>query len=138
ASAMPAAELARRGVVTVAHRNGGFTEREIPARDFFVDLLTTSLQPGEIITGVRLPMAQGRAGGAYVKIRNKASHYALAGAAVMLQMGDHGTCKHASIPLTGVGSKHVRRERAENALRCHKLAESGIPEAANAAKGHVR
>ena len=132
AADMPAAALALDAVLIVAHLNGGFTEREIPARDFFVDLLTTSLQPGEIITGVRLPVVQGRAGGAYVKIRHKASHYALAGAAVMLQMGDDGTCNNASIALTGVASKPFRLERAESVLRGSKLEDSAIREAANA------
>jgi aerobic carbon-monoxide dehydrogenase medium subunit len=135
ASDLPAAALALDAVLIAAHLNGGVTEREIPARDFFVDLLTTSLQPGEIITGVRLPVVQGRAGGAYVKIRNKASHYALAGAAVMLQVGDDGTCNNASIALTGVASRPFRLERAESALRGSKLEDSAIRDAANAANG---
>jgi carbon-monoxide dehydrogenase medium subunit len=133
ASDLPAAALALDAVLIAAHLNGSVTEREIPARDFFTDLLTTALEPGEILTGIRLPTTQGRAAGAYVKIRNKASHYALAGAAVMLRMGDDGTCSNASIALTGVASKPFRLERAEGILRGSKLEESAIREAANAA-----
>jgi aerobic carbon-monoxide dehydrogenase medium subunit len=132
---LPAAALALDAVLIAAHLNGSVSERDIPARDFFVDLLTTALQPGEIVTGIRLQMVQGRAGSAYVKIRNKASHYALAGAAVMLQMQDDGTCANASIALTGVASRPFRLERAESILRGSKLEDSAIREAANTASG---
>src|SRR5580700_8157888 len=30
-------------------------DREIPAGEFFVDYLTTALEPGEILTGIRVP-----------------------------------------------------------------------------------
>jgi carbon-monoxide dehydrogenase medium subunit len=75
--------------------------------------MTSALEPGEILTSIRIPAVPGRAGSAYVKIRNKASHYALAGAAVVLQIGGDGTCSNASIALTGVASKPFRLERAE-------------------------
>jgi len=133
ASDLPAAALALDAVLVVSHLNGSISEREIAARDFFVDLLTTALEPGEILTGVRLAMPQGKAGSAYVKIRNKASHYALAGVAAVLRVGDDGVCQDAAIALTGVASKPFRVERAESVLRGSTLEDSAVREAANAA-----
>src|ERR1700685_93920 len=53
---LPAVALALDAVM-VARGPGG--EREIAASDFFVDFLTTALQPGEILTGVRVPKLDG-------------------------------------------------------------------------------
>jgi carbon-monoxide dehydrogenase medium subunit len=42
--------------------------RTIPAREFFVDMLTTQLKHGEILTQVRVPVMKPRTGGAYEKL----------------------------------------------------------------------
>jgi aerobic carbon-monoxide dehydrogenase medium subunit len=132
AADLPAAVLALDATLIAARPGdgGGSSDREIPAREFFVDLLTTALEPGEILTGVRVPMLSGRTGSAYVKIRNKASHYALVGAAVVLQMGEDGICSNAAIAITGAAATPFRLERAENALRGTRLEPGDINNAA--------
>lgn len=133
AADMPAAALALDAVLTVASAGGN--SREIPANEFFVDLLTSALQPGEILTKIRIPKPSGRTGSAYVKVRNKASHYALVGAAVMLGLDGDGTCNSASIGITGAASKAFRAEAAENALKGTKLSDSDIQNAIGAVGG---
>lgn len=59
--------------------------RTIAADDFFVDLFTTALEPGEMIVSVRFPIVQ-RA--AYVKLRQPASRFALVG--VFVAQGENG------------------------------------------------
>ena len=89
AHADPAADyptlLIALGAKIVATGSNG--EREIAAGDFFVDLFTTSLQPGEIVTEVRIPAGNG-SGAAYVKHRHPASSYAVVGVAAVV--GDAG------------------------------------------------
>src|SRR5262249_18586469 len=64
------------------------TGGDIPAGDFFTDLFTTALASGQLLTGVRVPTSNGKTASAYIKVRNKASHYALVGAAAVLTMAD--------------------------------------------------
>ena len=104
--------------------------REIAASDFFVDLFTTALEPGEIITAIRVPRSGGRSGAAYVKVRNKASHYALVGAAAVVTLGDDGSCSDIAVAITGASAKPFRLEALENALRGTRLEENDLNGAA--------
>jgi aerobic carbon-monoxide dehydrogenase medium subunit len=100
--------------------------REIPASDFFVDLFTTALEPGEIITAIRVPRTGDRTGAAYVKVRNKASHYALVGAAAVVSLDGDGSCREISVALTGAASKPFRVQECENTLRGTRLEENDL------------
>jgi carbon-monoxide dehydrogenase medium subunit len=135
---MPAAILALDAVMIAASLQGSngtssTTTREIAAGDFFVDLLTSALEPGEILTTIRLPKLPQGAGSAYVKIRNKASHYALVGVAVVLGLDGDGTCSHASVAITGAGAHAFRDSEVENALKGTKLESGDISNAAGKA-----
>ena len=55
------------------------TSREIAAEDFFVDLFTTSIKSGELLTGVTVPAMEGAA--VYLKHRHPASSFAVVGVA---------------------------------------------------------
>jgi carbon-monoxide dehydrogenase medium subunit len=61
----PTALLALDAVVEVTSVDGS---RRIPAREFFVDLLTTALRPGELVTAVEIPVQPWSAGVAFVKL----------------------------------------------------------------------
>lgn len=100
--------------------------REIAASDFFVDLFTTALEPNEIITAIRVPRGNGNTKSAYIKVRNKASHYALVGAAAVLTMADDGTCSDASVAITGAAAKPFRLEGVENALKGTRLGDEDL------------
>ena len=62
-------------------------ERSLSAREFFVDILTTALQPDEILTEIRVPAMAPRTGSAYEKFPNPASRYAIVGAAAVADAG---------------------------------------------------
>src|SRR6267142_2162214 len=85
----PAAIIALDADMVVARKNG---ERTIKADDFFVDLLTTALDAGEILREIRIPKPAGRFGHAYEKVRHPASGFAVVGVAVALQIGAQGSC----------------------------------------------
>ncbi len=83
--------------------------RSIPADEFFRGLFETALEPGEIITSVDFPVQQ-RA--AYVRMRQKASHFALV--AVFVGAGPDGNVR---VAVTGAGQSGVFRVTAfEEAL----------------------
>src|SRR5947209_13015219 len=97
----PAAIIALNAELVAVSKNG---ERTIKADDFFVDLLTTALEPGEILREIRLNKSNSRTGQAYVKMHHPASCFAVVGLAASLTLGGDTTCERASIAITGVSS----------------------------------
>jgi aerobic carbon-monoxide dehydrogenase medium subunit len=120
--------LAVRAEVVARSADG---ERTIPIDQFFQGPFTTSLQPNEIVTEVRVP-APGRAGGTYLKLERKVGDFATVGVAVHVTMSN-GTVEQAGIALTGVGPTNVRAAEAEEALTAQALDEEAIDEAARLA-----
>ena len=109
----PAAVIALRAELLLTGPNG---DRTVSADDFFVDLLTTDLQPGEILREIRIKKPTGKFGQAYQKVRHPASGFAVVGVAVSLNLKADGSCESASIGVTGVGVKAYRAAAAEAAL----------------------
>jgi aerobic carbon-monoxide dehydrogenase medium subunit len=105
-------------------------ERAIRAREFFVDILTTALQPDEILTEIRLPVFAPRTGSAYEKFPNPASRYAIVGAAAVVTVDGNGVCQKASVGLNGVSGKPVAALGVEQALVGKRLTDQTIQEAA--------
>jgi carbon-monoxide dehydrogenase medium subunit len=103
AADQPAAALAC-GAVMVARSNSG--TREIPASEFFVDSLTSALEPTEILTSIRLPKAGPGEGSAYDKLGRRGGHsdYAVAGAAAWVKKSN-GSIEDARVAVTGVGTR---------------------------------
>lgn len=91
-------------------------ERTIPIGDFVVDFFTNALRAGEMITGVRIPKADHRTGGAYLKLERKIGDYATVGVATHLRLGDDGSITEAGIGLTSVASKNLKATDAESML----------------------
>lgn len=130
----PAAIIALGAEMVVVGKNG---ERVIKADDFFVDLLTTVLEGGEILREIRVTKPVGRFGHAYQKIRHPASGFAVVGVAVALRLGSDGTCESAGLGITGVASKAYRAESVEKALQGKRLNDETIREAASHAADGV-
>ena len=111
-------------------------ERILSARSFFVDILTTALQPDEILTEIRLPAMAPRTGSAYEKFPNPASRYAIVGAAAVVTLDGNGVCQKASVGLNGITGKPVAAEGVEQALVGKRLNDQAIQDAsAKAADG---
>jgi len=71
----PTVVTALGATITAVGKNGS---REIPAGEFFTGIFTTALEPGELVTSVRVPAVTGAA---YVKHKHPASGYAVVGVA---------------------------------------------------------
>ncbi len=116
---LPAVLLALGGSVEAQGPNG---TRTIAADDLFVDYLTTSLEPDEILTSVLVPAATR---GAYVKFNRRAQDWAIVGVCAVIHEAS------ARIGVTGVGSRPMRATAAEQAFTGSNAAEA----AALAAEG---
>lgn len=92
------------------HVQGSAGERSIPIRDFHTlpgdtPHIETVLQPGDLITHVRLPAPPQAARSMYLKLRDRASYeFALASAAVVASVVDN-RIDFIRIALGGVGTK---------------------------------
>jgi aerobic carbon-monoxide dehydrogenase medium subunit len=123
----PAAVIALNADLIVASKNG---ERSISADEFFVDLMTTALRPGEILREIRVNKPSGRTGQAYVKMHHPASGFAVVGVAANLALDDNGACRKASIGITGVSAKAYRATAVESALNGNALDDEATANAA--------
>ena len=107
---LPAALVAARGRVIVEGVNG---TRVIDSDDLFVGPFETSLQRGELITGIRLPQGSG---GAYEKMKRAAADYGVAAVAVQLTIDGEGRITRAGIAVTGGMDVAARATEAEGLL----------------------
>ncbi len=123
----PAAMLALDAEIVATSSAGS---RVIPAGEFFVDLMTTQLRPGEILTEVRIPRAGERSGAAYRKLPQPASHFALAGVAARVTLGAGEKIESAAIGITGVAVRAYRATAAEQMLIDKKATPKLLAEAA--------
>jgi len=111
-------------------------ERTVPAREFFVEMLTTAAQPNEILTEIRVPALPARSGGAYVKFPNPASNYSIVGAAAIVTLDGSGACQDVRVGLSGAAPMPVRASGVEAALRGQQpTPEALLRAAAEAASG---
>lgn len=110
--------------------------RSIPAVEFFVDLLSTQLRPGEILTEIRVPIRRADEGAAYRKFHQPASGFATVGAAARVVVSAEGKIEDIALGMTGVGSKAYRAPTVEKALRGKKVDDAAIATAcAKSAQG---
>ena len=135
AADQPAAALAL-GATMVAQSSGG--TREIAASDFFVDALTSALQPNEILTSIRVPKHQAGEGSAYDKLgrRGGRSDYAIAGAAAWVKM-EGGSVADARVALTGVGTRASLANAVADAVIGTDGSEQAVRDAAEQATEDV-
>ncbi len=126
---LPAVALALDATM-VARGPGG--EREIGAADFFVDYLTSSLAPDEILTAVRVPKLGPGWGYHYEKFHRTAQAWAIVGVAALVRRSN-GAVAEARIGLTNMGPTPVRASAAEGAA----AGADASRDALRAAAGHA-
>jgi carbon-monoxide dehydrogenase medium subunit len=114
----PSAELvtmaaAHDAVVTVAGPNG---TREIPFAEFPVAFMTPALEPNELLTKVRFPRWPSGHGYGFVEFARRHGDFAIASAAVLLEVGANGKITRASMTLGGVAVAPIRCYEVEKKL----------------------
>jgi carbon-monoxide dehydrogenase medium subunit len=126
---LPAVALALDATMIARGPEG---QREIAAADFFVDYLTTSLEPSEILTAVRIRKLGPEWGFRYEKFHRTAQSWATVGVAALARRSN-GTVAEARIGLTNMGSVPVRATAAEAAAAGAQASREALQAAASQA-----
>ncbi|MCY3764131.1 MAG: xanthine dehydrogenase family protein subunit M [Gemmatimonadetes bacterium] len=129
----PATMLALDAQLDISGPGG---ERSVAVGDFFEDLLTVAIGEDEILTRIRIATPPDNSGGAYVKMHQSASGFAICGVAAQVTL-DNGNCASVGIGVTGVSPVAYRASAAEAALQGGPLNAEMIAAAADKAADGV-
>lgn len=113
AAELPAVMQALGGHVRVESQTGS---RTIPAEEFFISQLQTSITEQELVTEAWFPAAPVLSGTAFIEVSRRHGDYALVGVAAQLTIDENDTISAAHLALMGVGETPVRLTGAEAAL----------------------
>ncbi len=130
AAELPCMLVATGGSV-VARSTGG--ERTIAAEELFLFHMTTALEPGELLTEVRIPALPPRTGYAFQEVARRHGDYALAGVCALVTLRD-GVCSAVRLAACGIASKPTRLAAAETALLGAPPEGEALADAAEAAR----
>ncbi len=127
-------------ILTALNASFGLTSpsgtRIVGADDFFVDFFTTTLEPNEIVTEIRVPLPQNGAGTGYAKLPHPASGYVVVSAGVLISRGANGECTSVRVAIGGLAGAPTRATATEAALQGKPLNAEVIAEAvSHAAEG---
>ena len=125
-----AALLAAKAEVVITGPKGRrIGQRTVPLEEFFTGPFMTALQPGEIVTEIRVPAPGPREAGAYLKIERKVGDFAVVAVGVQIALDADGVCRKAGIGLCAVGPTSLRAREAEEWLIGKRLDEGVIARA---------
>jgi carbon-monoxide dehydrogenase medium subunit len=113
ASELPAVARALDADLDVLGPRG---RRTIAAADFFTGTWTTALADDELLTAVTFPVWAGRCGFAVEELARRHGDFAVAGAAVAVEVGGDDRVARCGIGLFGLGSTPERAATAEAAV----------------------
>jgi CO/xanthine dehydrogenase FAD-binding subunit len=105
----PAVAAALDATMVLRSRRG---PRRVPAREFFRGLLTTALEPDELLCEIEFPAARNGVGAAFAEISRRHGDFALAGVGAQLRM-ENGRAAEVRLAACGVGPGPVRLRAAE-------------------------
>ena len=128
---MPAVMLCLGATYHVSGKGG---DRRVAAREFYQGAYFTALEPGEILSAIRIPVPVAGHGHAYQKLKRKIGDYATAAAAVVLTLKGGGEVASCSIGLTNVAETPLWAEDAANILVGSRLDAATVKQAVAAAE----
>ena len=127
---MPAVMMCLGATYHVMGKSG---ERRLAARQFYQGAYFTSLETGDVLTAIRIPVPPAGHGYAYEKLKRKIGDYATAAAAVILTMNG-GKVASCSIGLTNVAETPLWAEEAAKILNGSALDAATLKRAVAAAE----
>ena len=133
AAEYPAVSMALECEMVIRSARG---DRRVKAEDFFMGLLTTTLEPDELLVEIIVPKAPFRTGSAFVEIARRHGDFALAGVAVQVTYSGE-TITHIGMAACGVGPGPVKLSAAEEIILEDGLSEATAKRAAKAAAAEV-
>ena len=133
AAEYPAAVLALDCILVASSVRG---IRRIAAADFFDGVLSTTLEPDEILTEIIVPKLPPLSGSAFVEIARRHGDFALAGVAAQITL-DGDNVSDVRLAACGVGPAPMRLVTAEAAIRAGGPTGDAFDDAARAAAAEV-
>ena len=135
ANADPAAELVLSAITldaTLEYRADG-ESGEIPAREFYIGPMITTLPAGAVLSGVRFPIWRGKVGVGFHEVNARRSDFAFVSAAAQVELGDDGKAKRIAIGVGAATDFPLRLESAEQQLTGGALDDKAVRDALRAA-----
>jgi carbon-monoxide dehydrogenase medium subunit len=144
AAELPACLVALGGEVEIAGPKG---RRAVKADDFFMGLFETALDPGDVLTAIRVPAATPETRVGFAEFARRHGDYAMVGLAATAQADGKGL-GDVRLAYFGVGNTPVRARKAETQLTegniddavkalASDLDPSGDVQATGATKNHL-
>ncbi len=117
AAEWPACLVALEGTVVLRSAKG---ERRVAAKDFFIDLYTTALTEGELVTSCEVPLRTPADVFVFNELARRHGDYAIVGMALVAQRSA-STLNRARLVFLGMGNTPVRATRCEAHLQGRPL-----------------
>jgi carbon-monoxide dehydrogenase medium subunit len=108
---------------------GASGTRSLSADDFFITYLTTALEPGEILTEIRMPELPAGTGWSFQELARRHGDFALVGAVATLRV-EQGQCVDPRIVVFGVTDRAMRFGDAEALVAGQPAEEASFERAA--------
>jgi aerobic carbon-monoxide dehydrogenase medium subunit len=120
--------IALDGEVVLTSKKG---QRSVRLDDFFVDYLTTTLAPGELLTSIRLPALPAGTNATYEKFLPRTrDDYATVSVAATMRLDAKGRCADVRVALGGAAGVPLHAHSVEDALRGELPTDQRIADAA--------
>ncbi len=126
AAEYPAVVAVLEGEIAIRSSGGG---RLVRAADFFVDFMSTALNPGEMLTEVRLNAPPPGSGWAFEEFSRRHGDFAIIGVAAIVAI-EEGRCRTARVAVCGGAPCAMRLRGAEEILEGGRILERSVDDAA--------
>jgi carbon-monoxide dehydrogenase medium subunit len=126
AAEMPAVCAALDATIEIAGRDG---IRKVGFSDFGTGFMSTILEPEEIVTAIELPLWPKNHGYAFREFARRHGDFAIAGTAVLLDIGADKIVRRTALALCGVAEKAIRLPEAEAVLTGKPLDAAAVERA---------
>ncbi len=112
-------------------------ERWLTAKEFFLDMFTTALQPDELLVEIAFPPLPQKAGWSFMEFARRHGDYALIGVATWVALDDHGICREARLVYLNAGNGPIDAQSAADLLQGRAISIEAAEAAAAAADREI-
>ena len=139
AHADPASELPAMSLLLDAELEieSASNKTMVPAEDFFVTYMTTSLQTDEVLSSILFKAPPQTSGWGFHEITQRTGDFSLAGSAAIIDLDNDGKCNYARVALFGVDATPIRAKEVEDELLGNHCSPELLKEAASIVCGII-
>ncbi len=125
AAEWPACCVALDAQIVLASKSG---TRRVAAREFFLGLYATAMQPNEVLTEVVIPIPGAGYRHAFLELARRRGDYAIVGVAALAKIAGNAL-SHVRLTYLGASEKPVLAEKTSQAFVLKGFSESSLKEA---------